>query len=157
VADPKGQSWTIRTASAEETEAVAGRLAAMLRSGDVVSLSGELGAGKTTFTRGLVRGLGSAASVSSPTFTLIHEYAGGRLPVYHVDAYRLSGAMDAHGTGLTDYLARGDGVVIVEWPENIPALLPEGRLDLTLSEEGEEARHIVFAPRGPRWEGFSGC
>jgi tRNA threonylcarbamoyladenosine biosynthesis protein TsaE len=146
----------LQTAIAEETEAVAERLAAVLIAGDVLTLSGDLGAGKTTFTRGLARGLGSRARVSSPTFTLIHEYAGGRLPVYHVDAYRLRGAEDALSAGLEDYLDRGDGVVVIEWPENVARLLPPDRLSVTLTEEGD-VRRIAFAPHGDRWESFSPC
>jgi tRNA threonylcarbamoyladenosine biosynthesis protein TsaE len=156
VSDTKAEPQVVQTVRAEETEAVAERLAAALRPGDVIALSGDLGAGKTTFTRGLARGLGSRAPVSSPTFTLIHEYAGGRLPVYHVDAYRLRSAEDALSAGLADYLNRADGVIVIEWPENVVGLLPAERLDVMLMEEGD-ARRILFAPRGARWQDFTAC
>jgi tRNA threonylcarbamoyladenosine biosynthesis protein TsaE len=99
------------------TEALAEQLAATLRAGDVVLLSGPLGAGKTAFVRGLARGLGlSAADVSSPTFTLIHEYRGGRLTLFHVDLYRLTSA-DADDLGLQELGV--DGVLAIEWPERL--------------------------------------
>lgn len=142
------------TATAEETEAAAARLAALLRAGDLLCLSGDLGAGKTTFTRGLARGLGSPALVSSPTFTLIHEYGGGRLPVYHVDAYRLTGGADAVFTGLEEYLERGDGVLVVEWWERVVNILPAERLEIELTETEDEGRRIVFTPQGTRWQNF---
>ena len=135
----------------EKTLQIAVCLAAQLRAGDVICLRGDLGAGKTTFTRGLVAGLNSPAAVSSPTFTLIHEYPGGRLPVYHVDAYRLRGAADAEAIGLEDYFLRGDGVIIIEWPERIEATVPEERLDITLAEDGD-GRRLTLAPHGERWQ-----
>ncbi len=141
----------ITTNNEEETIRLAETLAVCLKPGDVLCLSGDLGAGKTTFTRALVAALASPALVSSPTFTLIHEYPGGRLPVYHVDAYRLRGREDAESTGLEDYLSRVDGVTVIEWPERIRDMLPEEHLFITLSEEGE-GRRIVFAPEGARWD-----
>lgn len=146
---------SVTPASPEETQATAGRLAALLRPGDVLCLRGDLGAGKTTFTRGLVAGLGSPTLVSSPTFTLIHEYPGGRLPVYHADAYRLRGAEDAETTGLDEYLERNDGVIVIEWPERIEAALPAERLDITLEDAGDDARRIVFVAGGERWGNFA--
>jgi tRNA threonylcarbamoyladenosine biosynthesis protein TsaE len=145
----------VATETAEETEATAARLAALLRAGDLLCLSGDLGAGKTTFTRGLARGLGSPALVSSPTFTLIHEYGGGRLPVYHADAYRLTGGADAVFTGLEEYLDRGDGVLVVEWWERIADILPAERLEIELTETGDEGRQITFTPQGNRWQEFA--
>ncbi|MCE9610377.1 MAG: tRNA (adenosine(37)-N6)-threonylcarbamoyltransferase complex ATPase subunit type 1 TsaE [Chthoniobacter sp.] len=111
------------SASPAETIAHGQALAATLRRGDVLALSGDLGAGKTHFVKGLAAGLGTAASVTSPTFTLLHEYPGGRLPLYHFDLYRLDDADEALRIGLDEYLY-GDGVCVIEWAEKFPALLP---------------------------------
>jgi len=111
--------------SPEETEAAGRRLAAALRPGDVVALTGDLGAGKTAFTRGLAAGLGCGDAVSSPTFTLIQEYGGGRLPLYHMDLYRLESVEEAIRIGIEEYL-EGDGVAVIEWAEKFPDLLPPG-------------------------------
>lgn len=106
------------------TAALAAELARRLAAGDLVLLHGDLGAGKTAFVRALVAALGSPARVSSPTFTLIHEYRGGRLPVCHVDAYRLESPAEAAQIGLDDYFD-GAWVVAVEWPERLEGLLPD--------------------------------
>ena len=104
--------------SESETEALGAVLAKDLRPGDVVALTGDLGAGKTAFVRGLARGLSlDPGQVSSPTFALVHEYRGGRLPLFHVDLYRLSGA-EAEDLGL-DELGVADGVLAIEWPERL--------------------------------------
>ncbi len=108
-------SYTVLTDAPEATEEAGERLAAQLRAGDVVLLAGELGAGKTAFVRGVVRGLDSEAHVSSPTFVLIHEYPGPQ-SIAHVDIYRLSGEADVEEIGIRDYLASGF-VTLVEWPE----------------------------------------
>ncbi len=97
--------------------------AAPLRRGDVLALSGELGAGKTHFVKGVAAALGTNAAVTSPTFTLIHEYPGGRLPVYHFDFYRLEDEDEALKIGLDEYLD-GDGVCVIEWADKFPGLLP---------------------------------
>jgi tRNA threonylcarbamoyladenosine biosynthesis protein TsaE len=115
---------TFTSNSPEETEAIAREFAAGLTSNDIVALEGELGAGKTCFTRGLVVGLGSKASVTSPTFTLLHEYPGGRLPVYHFDFFRLGSESEATALALDDYFF-SDGVCIVEWPNRFPGLIPD--------------------------------
>ncbi len=115
---------TFTSNSPEETEAIAREFAARLTSEDVVALEGELGAGKTCFTRGLVAGLGSPAAATSPTFTLLHEYPGGRLPVYHFDFFRLATESEAAGLALDDYFFSG-GVCIVEWPNRFPGLIPQ--------------------------------
>ncbi len=145
----------VRTGSADETQAVAARLATLLRPGDVLTLSGDLGAGKTTFTRGLVAALGiPAQAVTSPTFTLLHEYRGGRLPVYHADAYRLTNPADADEIGLTEVIDAGDGVAVIEWAERIFAALPAERLEIALEDTdsgGEDSRVITFTGRGERW------
>src|SRR5438128_5296 len=107
--------WRTTTHSAAESQALAARLAQYLAAGDVIWLSGELGAGKTTFTQGLGRGLGISVPINSPTFVLIREYSG-RLPLYHVDLYRLDSAREIATLGLGDYLD-GHGVCVVEWAE----------------------------------------
>jgi tRNA threonylcarbamoyladenosine biosynthesis protein TsaE len=110
------------TQSAAETRALAGELAAGLRAGDVLALHGELGAGKTCFIQGLAAALGVREAVSSPTYTLVHEYAG-RVPLYHLDLYRLRGADEALAMGLDEWL-EGDGVTVIEWAERAAEVLP---------------------------------
>jgi tRNA threonylcarbamoyladenosine biosynthesis protein TsaE len=109
--------------SAEETFQAGRAAAADVRAGDVLALAGDLGAGKTQWVKGLAAGLGSDAVVTSPTFTLIHEYGGGRVPLYHVDCYRLEQAAELVGIGLDDYLD-GDGVLVIEWADKFPELMP---------------------------------
>jgi tRNA threonylcarbamoyladenosine biosynthesis protein TsaE len=139
--------WTALTQSAAETQALAARLAAHLQPGDVLWLSGDLGAGKTTFTQGLGRGLGIAAPINSPTFVLIREYAG-RLPLYHIDLYRLENPRAIANLGLNDYLA-GDGVCVVEWAERLATDEWPG-LHVRFEPCGESARELHFAPAGER-------
>lgn len=98
--------------------------AAGCQPGDILALHGELGAGKTQLVKGLAKGLGFRGEVTSPTFTLIHEYRGGRLPVYHLDLYRLETVQDALRLGVEEYLPTSDGVTVIEWPERIEELLP---------------------------------
>lgn len=107
----------------------------------MVCLSGDLGAGKTTFARALVAALGSAAAVSSPTFTLVHEYPGGPVPIVHMDAYRLTSGSEWEAAGLAEYLD-GKNVVLIEWPENIETALPKDGWRVTLVETGPETRTI---------------
>ena len=97
--------------------------AASLQPGDVLALCGDLGAGKTQFVKGLASGLGASGDVTSPTFTLIHEYRGGRLPLFHADLYRLESAEEVMGIGLDEYFA-GRGVTVVEWADKFPELMP---------------------------------
>jgi tRNA threonylcarbamoyladenosine biosynthesis protein TsaE len=139
--DPNGPRAVV-TASEEETAAVAERLARRLRPGDVVLLYGELGAGKTAFVRGLARGLGAADSeVSSPTFTIIQEYAG-RVPLYHVDLYRLEPA-EVEDLGL-DELVSSDGIVAIEWAERWHGR-PEDALEVRLEHAGEDQRRLAVS------------
>ena len=114
---------TFTSNSTAETEALGRRFALDLRAGDVVALQGDLGAGKTHFSKGLVAGLGSVNAVTSPTFTIMHEYSGGRLPVYHFDFFRLEDGRSAARLALDDYFF-GDGVSVVEWADRFPELLP---------------------------------
>lgn len=106
---------TLISRSPERTEALGAELAALAKPGLVVGLIGDLGAGKTQFVKGFARALGVADRIHSPTFTLVNEYRSGRLPLYHLDLYRLETAEQIHGAGLEEYLPPGDGVAIVEW------------------------------------------
>jgi tRNA threonylcarbamoyladenosine biosynthesis protein TsaE len=115
---------TVRTTSPEETEALGERVGRAARPGWVVGLDGDLGAGKTAFVRGFVRGLGCTARAHSPTFALLHEYHGGRLPISHLDLYRLGSADDLHAAGLDTCLNPGDGVSIIEWYSRAEGLNP---------------------------------
>jgi len=127
------------TASPEETEALAARLAARLRAGDVVAVSGELGAGKTTFVRGAARALGFAGTVSSPTFTIGHRYEAAR-PVAHLDLYRITG-LDAEEWGDLEPYFEGT-VAFVEWPEHGGDWLPSARVTVTLAHVDESHRRV---------------
>jgi len=127
------------TAGPEETRALGERLGAMLQAGDVVLLSGELGAGKTVFVQGLARGLGFDGSVSSKSFVLMGEYAG-RLKLYHADLYRLDDPEQAQELAL-DEISAG-GVLVVEWPERAPHVLPEGHLLISLEVRDETTRSL---------------
>lgn len=129
--------------SAEETEALGAALAQKLRPGDVVAYYGDLGAGKTAFTRGLARGLGCAGRVTSPTFTIVNEY-DGPTPLFHFDMYRLGSSDELYDIGWEDYLARG-GVCAVEWSERISDALPPGAVTVTISRctENEDWRRIA--------------
>lgn len=136
--------YTLDTHSAQDTQAVAQRLAARVWPGTVITLNGDLGAGKTTFTQGFARGLGVTRNVNSPTFTIMKQYSG-RLPLYHMDVYRLEDTGD--DIGLEEYIL-GNGVAIVEWSDLIESSLPTERLALTIERIGDESRRITFAPVG---------
>lgn len=116
-------------------------LGATLRTGDVLALCGDLGAGKTHFVKGLAAGLGADATVTSPTFTLIHEYSGGRLPLYHFDLYRLESENELLRIGFDDYLADG-GVLAIEWAEKFPALLPPRTRWLRFAHRPDGTREV---------------
>ncbi len=126
----------------EQTEALGRRLAARLRPGDVVAFTGELGAGKTAFTRGLAQGLGILERVTSPTFTIVNEYEGGRLPLFHFDMYRLSCAGELFDIGWEDYLLRG-GVCAVEWSENVASALEEGTIRVDIRRGTHDSQRII--------------
>ncbi len=137
--------------SAAQTQRLGARLGDLLRPGDVLCLEGDLGSGKTCFAQGIGRGLGLGDAIHSPTFILANEHRGGRLPLYHLDVYRVRGADEAIGFGLEDYLS-GDGVTVVEWAEKIRAALPDERLWITFRHLGESKRGLVFDPNGARYE-----
>ncbi len=134
-------SQHVETRSVAETLEFGGRLALGLQPGDVVALSGELGAGKTALVKGIAHGLGITVEVTSPTFTLIHEYGGGRLALYHIDLYRLDSVSQALAIGIEDYLD-GSGVTVIEWPERIASLLPPHTVRIRLESIDENTRRI---------------
>ena len=131
------------THSPAETEELGCRLGRTLGPGAVVAYFGGLGMGKTAFTRGLARGLGCRGRVTSPTFTIVNEYEGGRLPLFHFDMYRLNSADDLFDIGWEDYLSRG-GVCAVEWSENVMDALPEDTVWVRIAREGDTARSITI-------------
>jgi tRNA threonylcarbamoyladenosine biosynthesis protein TsaE len=138
------------TRDEKETRELAGALTAFLRPGDVVLLVGELGAGKTCFAKGIAQGLGIRENVLSPTFTLLKEYKG-RLPLYHLDAYRLEGPWDLFDIGLEDYL-EGDGVLLVEWGDRVRDFFTLVYLEVRIEFTGLERERIIsMAPEGESW------
>ena len=133
---------TYTTNSPAETEAIGAALGKILPAGTVIAYRGDLGAGKTAFTRGLARGLGYLEPVTSPTYTVCNEYLGGRLPLFHFDMYRLRCADDLWDIGWDDYLDR-NGVCAVEWSENVQEAL-EGAVTVNIEKTGEESRRITI-------------
>jgi tRNA threonylcarbamoyladenosine biosynthesis protein TsaE len=131
---------TVISRSPEETQAIGARLGARLRPGAVIACTGELGAGKTCFLQGLARGLGVASDVTSPTFVLVNQYRG-RLPVYHLDAYRTGSLTELVDLGLEEML-HGDGVTVIEWADKLLPLLPVHTIHVHLSGLGDEPREI---------------
>ena len=132
------------TRSPEETERVGELLAQQLQPGTVLAYYGDLGAGKTAFTRGLARGLGIREPVTSPTYTIVNEYLSGRMPLFHFDMYRLHSADDLFDIGWEDYLERG-GVCAVEWSENVEDALEEPvTVTICRSEDGDSCREITI-------------
>jgi tRNA threonylcarbamoyladenosine biosynthesis protein TsaE len=134
----------------EAMEALGECLGRLLRPGDVVSLSGDLGAGKTVFTKGIARGLGSADPVTSPTFTIVHEYRG-RCPLFHMDVYRLDDPAELLDLGFDEY-AGGEGVVVIEWGDRLKELLPPDYIGITIKRVPgrDEVRQVEFCCDGGR-------
>ena len=130
------------TNSPAETEAVGAALAKVLTPGTVLAYRGDLGAGKTAFTRGLAKGLGCGDMVTSPTYTIVNEYLSGRLPLFHFDMYRLRSSEDLWDIGWDDYLDRG-GVCAVEWSENVDDAM-ENAIYVTIEKTGEDSRRITI-------------
>ena len=131
---------TYFTNSPAETENVGAALAATLKPGTVIAYTGDLGAGKTAFTRGLAKGLGCSDRVTSPTYTIVNEYLSGRMPLFHFDMYRLGSSDDLFDIGWEDYLERG-GVCAVEWSENVWGAM-EDAIVITISRLSEDMRKI---------------
>ncbi|CZQ86907.1 tRNA (adenosine(37)-N6)-threonylcarbamoyltransferase complex ATPase subunit type 1 TsaE [Trichococcus ilyis] len=147
---------TLQAKNEDETMWIAGQLAELLEPKDVILLEGNLGAGKTTFTKGLAKGLGIETVIKSPTYTLIREYTKGRLPLYHMDVYRLED-VGGDDLGFEEYLY-GQGVSVIEWAEFIEEELPTAYLTIRLVPTGElyESREITFLPTGERYEALVG-
>ena len=124
------------TRSADETQALGQKLAKLLAPGDVIAYFGDLGAGKTAFTRGVAQGLGITEPVTSPTYTIVNEYLTGRVPLFHFDMYRLSSSDELFDIGWEDYLARG-GVCAVEWSENVEDALQDA-IHVTIEKDAQE-------------------
>ena len=141
----------LTTHSADETQALGQKLASRLAPGDVIAYFGDLGAGKTAFTRGLAQGLGITDPVTSPTYTIVNEYLSGRIPLFHFDMYRLSSSDELFDIGWEDYLSRG-GVCAVEWSENVEDALQDA-IRVTIEKDADEpdTRHITITG-GPRFE-----
>lgn len=170
VKELKGKRFEVLTKSQAETESLGSRLGERCRPGDVLALEGELGSGKTSFARGVARGLGVRSAVQSPTFTIIREYRGA-IPVYHFDVYRLNSPGDLEDLGYEEYFfpspgSRHAGVVIVEWADKVETLLPRERMWIHLSfvevpgssataaggsEGGHCLRRVTFTPSGERY------
>ena len=143
---------SFNTRNAASTRRLAASLAAAARAGDLVCLWGELGAGKTQFAKGFGAGLGVIGTISSPTFILMSEYAG-RLPLFHVDLYRLADGADALAGGVIDE-RQAAGVTLVEWPDRMGGLLPQARLDVVIDGTGDEPRAIRIATGDPAYARF---
>jgi len=132
--------------SPSQTVEIGRKIACLLKSGDVVALFGDLGTGKTCLISGIADGLGFSGEVSSPTFALVNEYLGGRLNLYHFDMYRVESWEDLYSTGYFDYL-ESDGVLAIEWSENIEAALPDGVIEITIERTDETERKITVGKR----------
>ncbi|MBQ4566144.1 MAG: tRNA (adenosine(37)-N6)-threonylcarbamoyltransferase complex ATPase subunit type 1 TsaE [Oscillospiraceae bacterium] len=130
------------THSPEETELLGEKLGQLLRGGEILAYRGDLGAGKTAFTRGLARGLGISQRVTSPTYTIVNEYEGGRLPLFHFDMYRLESSDELFDIGWEDYLLRG-GICAVEWSENVPEAMEEA-ITVEIRKISENHRQILI-------------
>ncbi|MBP3309272.1 MAG: tRNA (adenosine(37)-N6)-threonylcarbamoyltransferase complex ATPase subunit type 1 TsaE [Ruminococcus sp.] len=137
----------IVTHSPEETIKAAEKLGGLLRAGDMIAYKGGLGAGKTTFTRGLAIGLGLGDNVTSPTFALVNEYRGDRLTLYHFDMYRIESEDDLESTGFYDYPFE-ENVAAVEWSENIAEFLPDNTIYITINRINELEREIIIEDGG---------
>ena len=139
------------SASEQETEAIGREMAQQLAPGAVVAFTGDLGAGKTAFTRGLARGLGITERITSPTFTIVNEYQGGRLPLFHFDMYRLGSSEELYEIGWEDYLARG-GVCAVEWSENVEDALEEDTIRVDIRRGDTDQQRRISIQGGPTLE-----
>ena len=144
-----GGSIDLVTRAPDETRSAAAALAALLAPGDVVNLTGELGAGKTAFVQGAAKALGVEGPVVSPTFVLVREYRG-QMPIYHVDVYRLDRLQEVHDLGFEDLLDPA-GVVFVEWGDAVESLLPDSHLRIELETADGDTRRLRVSARGPAW------
>lgn len=140
--------FTIQTRNAAETEKIAKQLANLLDGGSVITLEGDLGVGKTTFTKGIANGLGVEQTVSSPTFTIIKEYMGAEFPLYHIDAYRLEHSDE--DIGFDEYFF-SKSISVIEWAQFIEQYLPDEYLQITITYVDENSRSIQFKPYGKNY------
>jgi tRNA threonylcarbamoyladenosine biosynthesis protein TsaE len=148
---PRKEQIDLVSQSSLHTERIGERLARLAQPGDVIALWGELGAGKTVLAKGVATGLGLEASdISSPTFVILHEHYGGRMPLFHLDLYRLEGK-DLGSTGWEETVDAG-GITLIEWPDRAGAALPADRLDVRLEHIADTKRRVVLEATGPRSE-----
>lgn len=139
------------TKSTEETSKIGEQLGKLVDIGNIICLSGDLGAGKTAFTKGIAKGLGVEDYVTSPTYTIINEYEG-RLPLYHFDVYRLNDVEEMYELGYEEYFF-GDGVVVLEWADIVKEIIPKERLWITiLNSKGDDSREIIMEATGEAYE-----
>jgi tRNA threonylcarbamoyladenosine biosynthesis protein TsaE len=143
---------TLSLRDLRDTARIGRRLGEIAVQGDVILLHGDLGAGKTTLTQSIAAGLDVPEDqyVTSPSFALLHEYPG-RIPLYHMDCYRLFDEDDVEGAGLSDYIG-GPGLTVIEWPDRLGNLEPEDRLDVDFSNTGSTKRTLILRPHGSSWE-----
>jgi len=142
----KGHAVKHETCSADQTREIAAQLASRASAGEIFCLSGDLAAGKTEFVKGFAQGLGISDLITSPTFTIVNEYDGGRLPLYHFDVYRISSLEQMQDTGYEEYFY-GDGVCVIEWAELIGPLLPEDAVMINIEKDpikNEDFRRILI-------------
>lgn len=141
--------YKITTRDERETIQIAQNLESEKFENMIICLDGDLGSGKTIFTKGFAQALGIEENITSPTFNIIKEYLNGEMPLYHMDVYRLDGKID--GVGIEDYFKK-DGVVIIEWADTIQSYLPKERLDIKFKVIDENTRLLIFKPRGQKYE-----
>lgn len=141
--------YRITTKSEEETMEIAENIESEKFPNMIICLIGDLGSGKTIFTKGFANSLGIEENITSPTFNIIKEYTGGEVPLYHMDLYRLDG--DVRNLGLDEYFSK-DGIVIIEWADMIEDYLPEERLDIKFKVVDEDTRILIFKPYGKKYE-----
>ena len=134
------------TTSQQQTYEFGQKIGRELKGGEVITLDGELGAGKTVFTKGLASSLGITDEITSPTFTILNIYENSPLTLYHYDAYRLKSGEEAYGSGLTDYLCDRGGVCVIEWAQNISSALPKKLIKIQINYLGATEREIIYEP-----------
>lgn len=147
------RGYAVVTRSPEDTRILGASLAPLLVPGDVVSLSGDLGAGKTVFVQGLAAALGIHGQVTSPTFTIVHQYEGQRYPIVHVDVYRLNSFQEVIDLGFEELIDPG-AILVVEWGDAVAPLLPSRYLEVDIRRgqaSPDDEREVSFCPHGPRW------
>lgn len=141
------EPWVVQTKSKNETQQLGSFFALTAVRGDVITLEGPLGSGKTTFSQGFAKGLGIQQTVNSPTFVIFKTYSHGRIPLYHMDVYRLEG--NSQDLGLEEYIG-GDGVALIEWPQFVKPLMPHDYIEINFQWINENERHISLLPHGER-------